>query len=811
MSTVTDATSGMRIVVDIWKVAGPLRRRLATGVALRMVQGLLGAVPVGVIVVAVDQLLDGGATDRQIVAWTAIIAASIVAQYLVGLQAARLTWVAGYEHAAYLRLRTIDRLRHVPLGMLSRRQTGDVATVLTQDIRMIEPVLADVLPVLLGSSVTPVVLVAVTLAVDWRLGLAALISLLIAVPVFLWAQRRTSGLAAERQQRQASAVARMLEYVTGIAVIRAYNQTGERMDRFREALDEFRATNLGLVQKVTPMLTAMTVTIELAYAAVLLVAIHLVTGGDLDVATVLVFLVFALRIYQPLLALINQAELLRIASASLDRVGAILDLELQHQPEHPRHRDGFAIALEDVSFAHDAGTPDHNQVLDGVSFHIPEGSLTALVGPSGAGKSTIAGMIVRFWDVQCGHVRIGGVDVRDLAPDALIDTLTVVLQDSYLFSDSIAANLRVAAPDASDARLRDVARVARCHDFITALPESYDTVIGEGGATLSGGERQRICIARALLKDSPIVILDEPTAAIDPTNERLLQQALSALVAGRTVLVIAHRLATIRDADQILVLDEGRIVERGRHDDLVDAGGRYARLWSAQQQARGWRVGSADHGRCNGCGRRRAGPTKVWSAETAVGALAAEQLPVAGAAVHQLGVGPVVDDSTAVDQDDAREVAHRRQPMRDRYEGDARRGVEEVGHDGGFVAGVDLGGHFVKEHQWPGSQQRPRQAETGPFAARHGEPGGAEPGVHAGWELGDEALQPDDSEHAVDLGGRDVGAERQVVAQVGVEQGGRLPDGGGGLAQGACVVQPDRLAVDPYLATVGHLHPGQQR
>ncbi len=593
MSTRTEPTSAMRIVVDIWRVAGPLRRRLATGVALRMVQGLLGAEPVGGIVVAVDQLRDGdGATGGQIVVWTAIIAAGILAQYLVGLQSARMTWITGYVHAAALRLRTIDRLRRVPLGKLSRRQTGDVATVLTQDIRMIEPVLADVLPMLLGASVTPIVLIGITLAVDWRLGLAALGTLLIAVPVFLHTQRRFAALAIERQQRQASAVARMLEYITGIAVIRAYNQTGERMGRFREALEDFRATNLGLVHKLTPLIAAVTVAVELAYAAVLLVAIHLVTGGDLDVTTVLVFLILALRIYQPILALINQAELLRIASASLDRVGAVLDLELQAQPGHPRDRDGFAIDVADVSFAHDAGTPDHNQVLDGVSFHIPEGSLTALVGPSGAGKSTIAGLVARFWDVQSGHVRIGGVDVRDLAPDALIDTLTVVLQDSYLFSDSVAANLRLAAPEADDARLHDVARAARCHDCITALPHGYDTVIGEGGSTLSGGERQRICIARALLKDSPIVILDEPTAAIDPTNERLLQEALSALVAGRTVLVIAHRLATIRDADQILVLDDRHVVERGRHHDLLVAGGRYSRLWAAQQQARGWRLGT---------------------------------------------------------------------------------------------------------------------------------------------------------------------------------------------------------------------------
>jgi ATP-binding cassette subfamily B protein len=586
-----DATT-VGVVARLWRMAGPMRPVLARGTALRMLQGVLTAAPVGIVVVAIDRLADGRqVSGGQIATWTAIIAACVVVQFVAAWWSARLTWVVGYEEAAQLRLRAVDHLRRVPTGALRQQQTGDVTTALTADMRMIEPVMAEVLPSVVGASIAPVVVLVVTLAVDWRLGLAALVTLVAALPIYLVMERRFVLLARLRQQRQAAAVARMLEYVNGVPVIRAYNQTGQRMARFHQAVDEFRATNLRLVHQLAPLLAAVSTTVELGYAVVVLVAVYLVTGGDVDTATVVMFFVLALRIYQPILAIIGQAELMRIADASLERVTALFETPPQPQPAAPRERDGFAIELDDVRFAYAAGTPDEQPVLDGVSLRIPEGSLTALVGPSGAGKSTIANLVARFWDVQHGAVRIGGVDVREQAPDALIDTLTVVLQDSYLFHDTIADNLRLADPRAGDQRLIEVCTAARCHDFISALPDGYDTVLGEGGATLSGGQRQRLCIARALLKDAPIVILDEPTAAIDPTNERRLQQALSALVAGKTVLVIAHRLATIRRADQILVLDEGRIVEQGRHDQLVAAGGRYAALWQAQQQARGWRVG----------------------------------------------------------------------------------------------------------------------------------------------------------------------------------------------------------------------------
>jgi ATP-binding cassette, subfamily B, bacterial IrtB/YbtQ len=516
---------------------------------------------------------------------------AVLAQYGLGLASARLTWLSGYELVSNLRLRVLDHIRRLPMGFLSRRQTGDVATVLTQDLRMVEPVVAEILPSLVGALVVPFALTVATLVLDWRMGAATLVTLLVAIPVHVLTERRFVALAVDRQQRQAEAVARILEYVQGIAVIRAFNQSGERLGRFRTALDEYRATNLRLVHKLTPLLNTVFATIELGFAVVLAMAVFLFIGGSLSSTTALVFLVLALRIYQPIVQIVDQSELQNISRASIGRVLAVLEVPPQPQPARHVAPSSWAVSFEGVRFSYDQGTRDESLVLGGVDFVVEERSLTALVGPSGAGKSTIAHLLARFWDVQAGHIRIGGVDLRDLPESELFRAVSIVFQDPYLFNDTIAANLRLGNPDATSEEVVAAARAAQCHDFITELPQGYDTSIGEGGATLSGGQRQRISIARAILKDAPIVVLDEPTASIDPTNERLLQEALSALVASRTVLVVAHRLASIRHADQILVLDGGVIRERGRHDELVAQGGRYAHLWDAQRRARGWRLG----------------------------------------------------------------------------------------------------------------------------------------------------------------------------------------------------------------------------
>ena len=380
-----------------------------------------------------------------------------------------------------------------------------------------------------------------------------------------------------------------LALIAGVA--RAYNQVGRRLASFRDAVADLRQVNDSLAVKMVPVALATIGIVMLGVPVVIAAVAYRSFGGAIDAGTAVVFLVLVLRVYSPIVQVGMQVENLRLADASLQRIGAVMDLQPQHQPATviatPASPD---VTFESVTFGYDADRP----VVEDVSFSATAGTMTALVGASGTGKTTLLNLIARFWDPTHGVVRIGGVDVRDLTATQLFDAITVVFQDVYLFQGSIRDNIAFGRPDATDADVEAAARAAQCHDFISALPGGYHTRIGEGGATLSGGERQRVSIARAILKDAPIVLLDEPSASVDPLNEQALHEALAALVRHKTLIVVAHRLSTIRSADQILVLagDGGasRIVERGAHDELLALGGVYAHLWHERARAADWRV-----------------------------------------------------------------------------------------------------------------------------------------------------------------------------------------------------------------------------
>jgi ATP-binding cassette subfamily B protein IrtB len=424
------------------------------------------------------------------------------------------------------------------------------------------------------------------------MAIATLASVVAAYPVFLWTNHTFRSLARERQDLQAEASARMDEYVQGLPVIRAFRLTGERLERFRRALDDYRRVNLRLVLKIAPVGLAFMATVMLGIPCVLFFGALWLFDGTIDAGTLVVFAVLVLRVYQPVFVAAESFETLRIADASLDRIARVLDEPAQPTPTTPAALpERLDITLDQVTFGYKPGQP----VLHDLDLHVPAGTTTAIVGPSGAGKTTVLHLVARFWDTTGGTVRIGGVDVRDLTAEQLFDAVTVVFQDVYLFPGTIFDNIAFGNPDAAPDTVHAAARAARAHDFITALPDGYTTPVGEGGATLSGGERQRISIARAILKDAPIVLLDEATSAIDPTNERLVQAALAELVVGKTLMVVAHRLATIRSADQIVTLDHGRLAERGTHDQLLAAGGLYAHLWAQRQRATTWRVRGGTH------------------------------------------------------------------------------------------------------------------------------------------------------------------------------------------------------------------------
>jgi ATP-binding cassette subfamily B protein len=586
----SDGRGRRSAVRRLWRLAGPERRRLALAMVLRVAWAILMAITVAQLVVVLDEVrqdtLDGADLARLVVVYAVCAAGQGAANYWCN----RLSWTAAFDMGANVRLAALDRLRRLPLGFHASRAQGDTLTAVTQDIVTIETFAHAPLPTLVGAFAGPLCVVLVLAAVDPLLAGATALSVVAAVPVYMWAHRTFDALALRRQDAQADATGRIVEYLQGIAVVRAYNLGGERLDRFRTALDDLRAVNTRLAVLILPLAMSGMAVVELGVPLLVALGGYWLAGGTVDAGTLVVFLVLALRVYQPLVHSADQLEQLRLVDASLRRLDRVLD-----EPEQPmapvplaQPADG-RVTLAGVRFGYDAERP----VLDGVDLEVPGGATCAIVGPSGAGKTTVLNLLARFWDPDAGSVRLGGVDLRDLTAEQLYGAVTMVFQDVYLFTGSVYDNIAFGRPGATRAEVVAAATAAQAHGFIEALPQGYDTPVGEGGARLSGGERQRVAVARAILKDAPVVLLDEATAALDPTNERRLQQALAALVRGRTVVVVAHRLATIRTADLIVVMDRGRVVERGRHDDLLDAGGLYARLWAERERAARWRVDAA--------------------------------------------------------------------------------------------------------------------------------------------------------------------------------------------------------------------------
>jgi ATP-binding cassette subfamily B protein IrtB len=575
------------VVPTILRLAGGERPVLVRAIVLRGGQALAQAVPVGVLVAVVDRLRTGRVDTTGLVAATLTIAGAVVVQWALGYRANRLAWIATFAVFGRVRLRAVEQLRRLPLGARHHRRVGDTVTALTQDVNTVEVFTHEPLQIMVAAAVTPAAIVAFLAALDLALAAITAVSVAVALPVFAWANRRFAHLAATRQALQADASARMIEYVQGMPVVRSYGLAGERLAAFRDALDAYRRANTRLAVQLAPLVLAAVTVVELGVPLVVWLGGVRLLGGRLDSGTLAVALVLVVRVYQPLLQAVGATESLRLADASLDRIARLLDEPVQPVPATaaPAPASPPGITFEHVTFSY-----GDRPALQDVSFTAPARSMTAIVGPSGAGKTTILNLAARFWDADAGAVRLGGTDVRDLTPEALFRSVTMVFQDVYLFPGTIADNIALGRPDAAPAEIEAAARGAQAHDFIAALPRGYDTPVAEAGGSLSGGERQRLSVARAILKDAPVMLLDEATASIDPTSERLVQQALAILARDRTLLVVAHRLATITAADQILVVDRGRIVERGHHDELVAAGGLYQHLWERRRQAAAWRL-----------------------------------------------------------------------------------------------------------------------------------------------------------------------------------------------------------------------------
>ncbi len=551
------------------------RGRIVASAALAVVVVVLQLVPYYLVYQAVRQLLDGTITGGTVALYAGVAALAVIGQFTVLGFSSALSHRAAFDILFRLRLAMAARLARLPLGALGGSRSGEIKKVLLDETERLEHVIGHAIPETVSSAAVWLGVTVWLFVVDWRMALASIAI----VPIAFACMGRAVAKGAKRIDAYQAAGSRMngsiVEYLVGMPVVKVFNRSGEAFAETRDAVDDHTRLETAWARDYIPFGGAFYSLILSSIVVILPVGVILFQLGEIDLVTLLFFVILGGHYAQPLVRLFGTAA--RFAQISS---GAALVESVLTAPELPDTGrrvalQGHDVTFESVDFGY-AGRP----VLHDVSFTAETGKVTALVGPSGAGKTTIAKLAARFTDVDAGRVLVGGHDVREIAVEQLMETVSFVFQETFLFRDSVAANIRMGRPDASDADVVAAATAARCDEFVRALPEGYETVIGERGGTLSGGEKQRLALARAILADGPVVVLDEATAFADPENEALIQEAISALARGKTLIVVAHRLGTIMDADRILVVADGRIAESGTHQELLDAGGRYAALWA---------------------------------------------------------------------------------------------------------------------------------------------------------------------------------------------------------------------------------------
>ncbi|MFG6198711.1 ABC transporter ATP-binding protein [Nonomuraea sp. JJY05] len=559
----------LRVLGD--EYARPVRRTVALMTTTAVAEGLSYALLVPVLAALF------GSTPADAGPWLAAFGAAVavyaVLRYRSDLSGFRVGTVL--LRGMYQRLG--DHLARLPLGWYGAGRVGEVSVLASRGVLEAMSVIAHLLAPFISACVTPLTIIGVMLAFNAQLGLAALVAAPVVAAVQIWTGRSMAATDAERHERDHEATGRVIEYLQAQPVLRAGGRSGERFELLDDSLRQVQRASRRTVMSALPGTVGLALTVQASFTALLVLGAYLALGGGLGAAELLTILVLAARCADPLLSLADIGGKLRGARSVLARLDTVLRTEPLPEPREPVQPAGHALEFESVVFRHGDRT-----VMDGVSLSVPEGQRLAVVGPSGAGKSTLLQLPARFYDVDAGAVRVGGADVRAISTEALMARIAIVFQDVYLFDGTIEENVRLGRPDADEADVRAAATAARLDEVIERLPGGWATNVGEGGALLSGGERQRVSIARALLKNAPIVLLDEVTSALDPVNEAAVHEGIEHLMAGRTVVMVAHRMRTVQRADRIVFLDGGRIVEEGSHDELLRRGGRYADFWNTE-------------------------------------------------------------------------------------------------------------------------------------------------------------------------------------------------------------------------------------
>lgn len=561
------------------------KRKFKISIVLSVIQALSSAMKIPAIMLILQAVSQNNITPTIIIQALGIMVVGLIVENIVKYRSTMLQTEAGYNGAAFKRIEIAEHLRYLPMGYFNKTSLGTITSVTTNTMENLGDVGARAVMISTSGMINTVIILFMVIVYAPVIGLIGILGMALFLILNAVMRRRSMKISADKIESDRVLVAQIMEYLQGISEVKSYNLFGSATKRLNAAIEKAAENNTANEVSQMPYITLQNIICKLTGSAMMLVSLLLMMNGSMDIMTCVGMSVCSFMVFGELETAGAFSSLLHMIDVCVDMGQEIMDIPGMDIDGKDITPENFDIELKNVTFSY-----DKRQIINDISLKIPEKTTTAVVGPSGSGKTTLCSLLSRFWDIDSGIITLGGKNIRDYSVNSLMKNFSFVFQNVYLFSDTIANNIRFGKEDASMEEVIEAAKKACCHDFIMQLPDGYETVIGEGGASLSGGEKQRISIARAIMKDSPIIILDEATANVDPENERELVGAIEELTREKTIIMIAHRLKTVRSADQIVVVNEGKIEQLGRHNELMKQDGIYHRFVNARETAAGWKL-----------------------------------------------------------------------------------------------------------------------------------------------------------------------------------------------------------------------------